>query len=110
MAPTGRMSRPKVTSLCGVDQGVCDQALTRIRKPFSLVCGLINSRSSEVQGHSMSFFRSVGIAVCLACLLLGVVAAKSKPAAQAPARAAEQAPALLPEQFEGWQMQGAPRI
>jgi hypothetical protein len=58
----------------------------------------------------MSFFRSVGIAVCLACLLVGMVAAENKPAAQAPARAAEQAPALLPQQFEGWQMQGAPLI
>jgi len=58
----------------------------------------------------MSFFRSFVIAVCLACQLLGMAAAENKPAAQAPARAAEQAPALLPEQFEGWQMQGAPRI
>jgi hypothetical protein len=33
--------------------------------------------------------------------------AASKPAVQAPARAVEQAPALLPQQFEGWQMQGS---
>lgn len=58
----------------------------------------------------MSFFRSAGIVVSLACLL-GVAVAAEKPAAQASARAdqarAGQAPALLPQQFEGWQMQGA---
>lgn len=56
------------------------------------------------------FFRSAGIVVSLACLL-GVAVAAEKPAAQASARAdqarAGQAPALLPQQFEGWQMQGA---
>jgi hypothetical protein len=63
----------------------------------------------------MSFFRPVGIAVSLACLVVVVVGA-DKPAAQTSVRAdqahagqasAEQVPALLPHQFEGWQMQGA---
>jgi hypothetical protein len=57
----------------------------------------------------MSFSRSVRIAICLACLS-GLTAAENKPAAQTPTRPAEQAPALLPQQFEGWQMQGAARI
>ena len=62
----------------------------------------------------MSFSRSVGVVISLACLL-GVAVAADKPAAQKPARSAEQAPAIvvqqiLPQQFEGWQMQGAPRL
>lgn len=36
--------------------------------------------------------------------------AANKPAAQAAPRPAEQSPALLPQQFEGWQMQGSPQI
>jgi len=54
----------------------------------------------------MSISRSVGVVISLACLL-GMAVAASKPAVQAPARAVEQAPALLPQQFEGWQMQGS---
>ena len=59
----------------------------------------------------MSFSRSAGIAVSLACLL-GVAVAADKPAAQKPARPAEQASAalpqqILPQQFGGWQMQGS---
>jgi len=57
----------------------------------------------------MSFSRSLGLVVSLGCLLSLAVAA-SKPAADAPARAKEQAPALLPQQFGGWQMQGAPQL
>jgi hypothetical protein len=55
----------------------------------------------------MSFRRSIGLAVSLACLLSAAVAA-TKPVAPAPARPAEQAPALLPQQFGGWEMQGSP--
>lgn len=51
----------------------------------------------------MSFFRSTGIGVSIACLL-GMAIAADKPAA--PAHAAPP-PALLPQQFEGWQMLGA---
>jgi hypothetical protein len=52
----------------------------------------------------MSFSRSAGIVISIACLLGMAVAA------QKPARPAEQAPAILPQQFEGWQMQGAPHL
>ncbi len=54
----------------------------------------------------MRLARTVAITVSLACLLSMAVAA-SKPAAQEPVRSAEQAPALLPQQFAGWQMQGS---
>ena len=54
----------------------------------------------------MSFSRSIGVVISLACLL-GMSAATNKPAAQAGIRPAEQSPALLPQQFEGWQMQGS---
>jgi hypothetical protein len=57
----------------------------------------------------MSFSRSAGVVISLACLL-GVAVAADQPAAQKPARSAEQAPAILPQQFEGWQMQGAPKL
>lgn len=67
------------------------------------------SRSSEVRGQFMSISRSVGVVISLACLL-GMAVAASKPAVQAPARAAEQAPALLPQEFGGWQMQGTPQV
>lgn len=59
-------------------------------------------------GPFMSFSRSVGIAISLACLL-GAAVAANKPAAQVPALPSEQAPALLPQQFGGWEMQGAPQ-
>jgi hypothetical protein len=55
----------------------------------------------------MSFRRSIGLAVSLACLL-GAAVAATQPVAPAPARPAEQAPALLPQQFGGWEMQGSP--
>jgi hypothetical protein len=67
------------------------------------------SRSFEVRGQFMSISRSVGVVISLACLL-GMAVAASKPAVQAPARAAEQAPALLPQEFGGWQMQGTPQV
>lgn len=54
----------------------------------------------------MSFSRSAGAAISLACLL-GMAVAADKPAAQKPARAAEQTPQILPQQFGGWQMQGS---
>ncbi|MGA2348072.1 MAG: DUF6599 family protein [Candidatus Sulfotelmatobacter sp.] len=57
----------------------------------------------------MSFSRSVRVVISLACLL-GMAVAADQPAAQKPARPAEQAPAILPQQFEGWQMQGAARL
>ena len=57
----------------------------------------------------MSFSRSVRVLFSLVCLLSAAVAA-DKPAAQVPARSAGQAPALLPQEFGGWQMQGAPQI
>jgi hypothetical protein len=54
----------------------------------------------------MSFSRSARVVISLACLLAMAVAA-DQPTAQKPARSVEQAPAILPQQFEGWQMQGA---
>jgi hypothetical protein len=54
----------------------------------------------------MSVSRFVGVVISLACLL-GMAVATNKPAAQAGVRAAEPSPALLPQQFEGWQMQGS---
>lgn len=57
----------------------------------------------------MSFFRSVGIVIASFACLLGTAVAADKPAAQTAARATEQAPALLPQQFGGWQMQGSPQ-
>jgi hypothetical protein len=57
----------------------------------------------------MSFSRFVGIVIIsFACLLSTAVAAE-KPAAQTAVRATEQAPALLPQQFGGWQTQGSPQ-
>ena len=55
----------------------------------------------------MSFSRSVRVVISLAWLL-GMALAANPPAAQTPARRAEQAPALLPQQFGGWEMQGSP--
>src|ERR1700689_2413149 len=57
----------------------------------------------------MSFSRSAGVVISIACLL-GLAVAADKPAPQKLARPAEQAPAILPQQFEGWQMQGAPKL
>ena len=57
----------------------------------------------------MSFSRSAAVVVSLACLL-GMAVAVDKPAAQKPVRTAEQVPAILPQQFEGWQMQGAAKL
>jgi len=57
----------------------------------------------------MSFSRSVGIiAISLACLL-GMAVAEQKPVAQSPVSRPEQAPALLPQRFGGWEMQGSPQ-
>ena len=55
----------------------------------------------------MRFSRTVGIALSVVCLL-GLAVAANKTAA--PPHAAEQAPVLLPQQFEGWQMQGKASI
>jgi uncharacterized protein DUF6599 len=52
----------------------------------------------------MSFSRSVA---CSLICLLGIAVAASKPAAPTPVHPAEQATALLPQQFGGWQMQGS---
>jgi hypothetical protein len=52
----------------------------------------------------MSFSRSVA---CSLICLLGIAVAASKPAAPTPVHPAEQAAALLPQQFGGWQMQGS---
>lgn len=61
----------------------------------------------------MSFSRSVGVVISLACLL-GMAVAADKPTAPTAARTAnrsgEQAPAILPQQFGGWQMQGSPQV
>jgi hypothetical protein len=57
----------------------------------------------------MSFSRSVGIVVISFACLLGTAFTADKPAAQTAARVTEQAPALLPQQFGGWQMQGSPQ-
>ncbi len=60
-------------------------------------------------GPFMSFSRSVGIiAISLACLL-GMAVAEQKPVAQSPVSRPEQAPALLPQRFGGWEMQGSPQ-
>jgi hypothetical protein len=57
----------------------------------------------------MSFSRFVRVVFSLICLL-GLAVAASKPTAQTPVHPAEQAAALLPQQFGGWQMQGSPQI
>ena len=55
----------------------------------------------------MSFSRFAGVVIAFTCLL-GVVAAADKQPAQPSTR---QAPAaILPQQFGGWEMQGAPQI
>jgi len=53
----------------------------------------------------MSLSRSVGNAALIGCLL--AVAFAANPQAQTPARSANQAPAILPQQFAGWQMRGS---
>ncbi len=55
----------------------------------------------------MTFFRSVGAVISVACLLSMAIAV-DKPSAQPQARASERA-ALLPQQFGGWEIQGSPR-
>jgi hypothetical protein len=57
----------------------------------------------------MSFSRSIGLTISLACLL-GVAVAANKPVAQSHARPTEQASPLLPQQFGGWEMQGHPQM
>lgn len=64
----------------------------------------------------MSFFRSVGTAIVLGCLLIAVdTAAAQTPARSSdarpsnPALKSDQAPPLLPQQFGGWEMQGSPQ-
>jgi len=58
----------------------------------------------------MRFSRSVGITIAVICLL-GIVSVASTPAAQTPAHSSSsiQEPALLPQQFGGWEMQGSPQ-
>src|SRR5436190_22286487 len=57
----------------------------------------------------MSFSRSVGVAISVACLL-SIAFGASKPASQEAVRSVEQVPNLLPQQFGGWEMQGSPQI
>ena len=60
----------------------------------------------------MFFRRSVGIVISLTGLL-GIALAANPPAAQKSAPSTPlpaHVPALLPQQFEGWQMQGTPQI
>ena len=57
----------------------------------------------------MSFSRFLGVVFSFICLA-GLAAGADKPAAQASARSAEKAPALLPQEFEGWQMQGTVQV
>jgi hypothetical protein len=55
----------------------------------------------------MNFSRSAGAVISLG-LLLSMALAANPPGAQTPARS-EPAPAMLPQQFGGWQMQGSPQ-
>jgi hypothetical protein len=64
----------------------------------------------------MSLFRFVGVVISVACLLSVAVAA-DEPAAQTSDRTSARTsagsaklPAILPQQFGGWQMQGSARI
>ena len=56
----------------------------------------------------MFFPRSVAIVISLTCLL-GIALAANPPAAQKPTPSTP-VPALLPQEFEGWQMQGTPQV
>src|SRR6202162_733236 len=58
----------------------------------------------------MRFSRSVSIAIAVICLL-GIVSVASTAAAQMPAHSSSstQDPALLPQQFGGWEVQGSPQ-
>jgi len=58
----------------------------------------------------MRFSRSVGITIAVICLL-GIVSVASTPAVQTPTHSSSstQEPALLPQQFGGWEMQGSPQ-
>jgi hypothetical protein len=56
----------------------------------------------------MSFSRSFCVVICSICLLSAVFAA-DQPSAQQPARPGGQVHNLLPQQFGGWEMQGAPQ-
>src|SRR6201993_1702506 len=77
-------------------------------KPFSPLCGLIG-REVLLRGAFMRFSRSVGIAIATALICLpGIAAGASTPPAQTPAHSSSiQGPALLPQQFGGWKMQGS---
>jgi hypothetical protein len=55
----------------------------------------------------MNFSRSAGAVISLG-LLLGMALAANPPGAETPARS-EPAPAMLPQQFGGWQMKGSPQ-
>jgi uncharacterized protein DUF6599 len=88
-----------------------DQAVARSKAYEDLETFLASLWSNYYQefsrpGPFMSFSRSVGIVLSLACLL-GMAVAANKPAAQTPAA---QAAAILPQHFGGWQMQGSPQI
>jgi hypothetical protein len=54
----------------------------------------------------MSFSRSVRGLIFLACLA-GMAVAANPPAAQTSAHPAQPAPAILPQEFGGWEMQGS---
>src|SRR6266849_1819150 len=64
-------------------------------------------QESQVPGIFMSFSRSVGIVITSFACLLGTWVGADQPTVQTAARATAQAPALLPQQFGGWQMQGS---
>ena len=55
---------------------------------------------------AMSFSRSICVVIVLRCVF-GEAVAANPAAAQQPARSTAQEPALLPQQFGGWQMQGS---
>jgi hypothetical protein len=57
----------------------------------------------------MSLSRSAAIVAWIGCLLGAAFAAKPPAAQTRPQTSAVQTPALLPQQFEGWQMQGSPQ-
>jgi hypothetical protein len=57
----------------------------------------------------MSISRSVGLAGLFACLL-GAAFAANPPAAQAPTPKSDSVPAMLPQEFGGWQMQGSAQV
>jgi hypothetical protein len=54
----------------------------------------------------MSFSRSLRVVICSICLVSAAFAA-NQPSSEEPVRSAGQVQTLLPQQFGGWEMQGA---